>query len=121
MDNSIGSAPASVRETISGIGTAVRDGDDARIKALLDRLLNVADPAALFLLHNRLNEDVGGPGARLPLRPGGTARSTAFSSAASTRPRASLRRSVAGDPATARRAGCPVRQQRLELRPLRIS
>jgi hypothetical protein len=62
-------------------------------------------------------EEPHAQGGSFPLRPGGTARSTAFSSAASTRPRASLRRSVAGDPATARRAGCPIRQQRLELRP----
>ncbi|RVU15904.1 hypothetical protein EOT10_38010 [Streptomyces antnestii] len=67
MDNSSGSVPASVRETISGIVTAVHDGDDARIKALLERLSKDADPAVLLLLHSRLNEDLRGPGARLPL------------------------------------------------------
>ncbi|MFF1570078.1 hypothetical protein ACFVY1_43025 [Streptomyces sp. NPDC058293] len=45
MDNSISRVPAPVREMISGIVTAVHDGDDARIKALLKRL--DADPAAL--------------------------------------------------------------------------
>ncbi|MGX1675365.1 hypothetical protein [Streptomyces sp. NPDC055400] len=56
-----------MREVISGIVTAVRDGDDARITALLDRLSTVVDPAALFPLHSCLNEDLRGPGARLPL------------------------------------------------------
>ncbi|MFF1595135.1 hypothetical protein ACFVY0_44905 [Streptomyces sp. NPDC058286] len=67
MDNSSSRVPAPVREMISGIVTAVHDGDDARIKALLERLSKDADPAALFLLHSRLNEDLRGPGARLPL------------------------------------------------------
>ncbi|MGX1676449.1 hypothetical protein [Streptomyces sp. NPDC055400] len=66
MDDSSSSVPASVREMISGIVTAVRDGDHARIKALLERLAKVADTAALLLLHSRLSEDLHGPGARLP-------------------------------------------------------
>ncbi|MCX4648165.1 MULTISPECIES: hypothetical protein [unclassified Streptomyces] len=60
MDNASSRVPAAVREMISGIVTAVRDGDDARIKALLERLSKVADLAALFLLRSCLNEDLRG-------------------------------------------------------------
>jgi anti-anti-sigma factor len=54
--------PACVTETIGGIVDAVRAGDDARIRILLERLAQVADTAALLLLRHRLNED-------LPRRP----------------------------------------------------
>ncbi|MDJ0385942.1 hypothetical protein [Streptomyces sp. G-G2] len=57
MDTPAG-LPAPVRETIADIVAAVRDGDDARIRLLLEHLSHVADTAALLLLHSRLNEDL---------------------------------------------------------------
>ncbi|MBK3643700.1 hypothetical protein [Streptomyces sp. MBT33] len=66
MDIPSGAVPASVHDMICGIVTAVRDGDDARIRTLLERLATVADTAALLLLHSRLNEDLHETGARLP-------------------------------------------------------
>ncbi|MGW0565648.1 hypothetical protein ACWDZ4_34970 [Streptomyces sp. NPDC003016] len=54
---------------ISEIVQAVRDGDDPRIRALLERLAQRADTEALLLLRTRLNEDLPrGPRARR--RPG---------------------------------------------------
>lgn len=53
------SVPASVTEIIDGIVDAVRVGDDARIRTLLERLALVADaPTPLLLLHSCLNEDL---------------------------------------------------------------
>ncbi|KAB2976716.1 hypothetical protein F8R89_34720 [Streptomyces sp. SS1-1] len=46
--------PEPVRTLISGIVTAVRAGDDAAIRALLERLAPVADTTALLLLRYRL-------------------------------------------------------------------
>ncbi|MFG2234855.1 hypothetical protein ACGFNX_33520 [Streptomyces sp. NPDC048723] len=44
----------SVRETVEQIVQAVRDGNDARIRALLATLAAVADTAALLYLRERL-------------------------------------------------------------------
>ncbi|MBT2543123.1 hypothetical protein J7E99_21060 [Streptomyces sp. ISL-44] len=44
----------SVREMVEQIVQAVRDGDDARIRALLADLAAVADTAALLYLRERL-------------------------------------------------------------------
>ncbi|CAM5632237.1 hypothetical protein ACFXDP_18680 [Streptomyces sp. NPDC059374] len=46
--------PEPVRTLISGIVTAVRAGDDAAIRTLLERLAPVADTTALLLLRYRL-------------------------------------------------------------------
>ncbi|MEV8529913.1 MULTISPECIES: hypothetical protein [unclassified Streptomyces] len=55
-----------MRETISALVTDVRDGDDARIKVLLERLAEVAVTAGLLRLHHRLSEALHEPGARPP-------------------------------------------------------
>ncbi|MDJ0340436.1 hypothetical protein QMK19_00055 [Streptomyces sp. H10-C2] len=60
METHHSTVPASVRETIDGIVAAVRTGDDARIRALIERLTPDADVPALLLLHGRLNEDLTG-------------------------------------------------------------
>ncbi|MFF3159575.1 hypothetical protein [Streptomyces sp. NPDC057910] len=64
--NAHSTVPASVAETIGGIVAAVRAGDDARIRTLLERLTTIADTGALLLLRSRLNEDLHGDSARLP-------------------------------------------------------
>ncbi|MFE9400029.1 hypothetical protein [Streptomyces flavidovirens] len=56
--------PALISETVQ----AVRDGDDPRIRVLLERLAQRADTETLLLLRTRLNEDLS-PGPDAAHRP----------------------------------------------------
>ncbi|WP_344494503.1 hypothetical protein [Streptomyces enissocaesilis] len=50
--------PTDVPALINEIVQAVRDGDDPRIRTLLERLAQRADTEALLLLRARLDEDL---------------------------------------------------------------
>ncbi len=57
-----GLVPACVREIIDGVVEAVRTEGTPRVRALLDDLAQVADPAALLLLRSRCDDDLSSHG-----------------------------------------------------------
>ncbi|MDJ0347487.1 hypothetical protein QMK19_40690 [Streptomyces sp. H10-C2] len=62
-----GLVPACVRAIIDGVVEAVRTEDAPRVRALLDDLAQVADPAALLLLRSRLDDDLSSHGVPVGL------------------------------------------------------